>query len=425
MLLDIARVALAVGQDLYPERGVNDLDIGLSEQSDPCPRERLAFLAAAWPRLAGALRALESAPQVALVAQTRRAAPERARRVAPRAVLDALRGGDFVAAPDALPLARRLGGRLPRRIAETVALPCFDTPENRAVKGALAHFARDLAAISALAQTAGVPEAARDAERLRARFRGHLARPPWRDLPLPARVATLSPTMRAHPHYRLVHDTYRRYRQSFRFDWDNPVFFLPARETWLLYEYWGFFQTANALRAMGWRAVGAEGFALLRSGLQFSLAKGTASRIELVGPSGASISITYNREFPRVRGRGEAGWRSRSHTMRPDITLEAPDGRLLILDPKFKTYAQPGWESDDVHQMHAYRDAIVRNGERGRVRAAWLLYAGRVGGENRPVIAYPASTPEHRFGRGEIGALLLRPGGGGEFLRQILAGFLA
>ena len=430
LLLDIARVALAVGQDLYPERGVNDLDIGLSDQSDPCPRERLAFLAAAWPRLAHALRALESAPQAALVPETRRVAPERARRVAPGAVLDALRSGDFVLASDAVPLAsqatfvRRLGGRLPRRIAETVAVPCFDTPENRAVKGALAHFARDLAAISALAQTADAPDVAREAERLRVRFRGHLSRPPWRDLPLPARIAGFSPTLRAHPHYRLIHDTYRRYRQSFRFDWDNPVLVLPARETWLLYEYWGFFQAANALRALGWRAAGAENFALLRSGLRFSLAKGTASRIEFAGPRGETLILTYNREFPRAGKRGEAGWRSRSHTMRPDITLETSEGRLLILDPKFKTYAQPGWEADDIHQMHAYRDALVRNGERGRVRAAWLLYAGRASGENRRIVAYPVSTPAQPYGRGEIGALLLRPGDGGESLQQVIARFL-
>jgi len=416
LLADIARVALAVGQDLYPERGVNDLDIGTARQSDPCPRERLAFLLAAWPRLDAALRALESAPYTALIGRTRLVPSERARRVAPKAVLDALRTGDLVA-----PLTRRL----PRRVAETIALPSPDTPENRAVKGALAHFARDLSAISALAQAANVPEVAGDAERLRGRLRGHLLRPPWRDLPPPARFPILSPTLRAHPQYRLVHDTYRRYRQSFRFDWDNPVLVLPARETWLLYEYWGFFQVADALRALGWRAVGADGFALLRSGLRFSLARGTASRIAFAGTRGESLTLTYNREFPRAGARDETGWRSRSHAMRPDITLEI-GGRLVILDPKFKTYAQPGWEADDIHQMHAYRDALVRDGERNVVRAAWLLYAGRADGENRRVIAYPASTPAQSFGRGEVGALLLRPGDvGSDHLQAIIATFLS
>lgn len=422
LLADIARVALAVGQNLYPERGINDLDIAVRNGDDPCPRERLAFLTAAWPLVAPALCVIEAAPHVALVAQAFAVPTGRARRVAPRALLRAIRSGDFVPASEDTPLAARLRGRLPRRMEETVAAPSFDTPENRAVKAALAHFVRDLAAIAALARVAQARDIDADAERLRARVRRYLVRPPWRSLPLPTRLPRLSATSRAHPHYRLIHDTYRRYRESFRFDWDNPLFTLPARETWLLYEYWGFFQVADALHALGCRAADSDHFALHRSGLTFRLAKGEASRIDFVSPDRRALSLTYNREFARA-GRRQGGWRSRSHTMRPDITLER-DGRLLILDPKFKTYAQPGWEADDIHQMHAYRDAIVRDGERNIVQEAWLLYAGKQEQKNRPIIAYPASTPAAPFGRGEVGALLLRPGGDREPLRSVLSRFL-
>lgn len=422
LLVDIAAVALAVGQDLYPERGVNDLDIAAQTDGDPCPRERLAFLTAAWPRLSGALRVIEAAPYQRLIAETQSVPLARARRVTPSALLAAVRKGDFLPAPASVPLAARLGGRLPRRIDETAAAPCADTPENRAVKACLAHFARDLSALSALAQAAQAPEAAAEAAHLRVRVRHALVRAPWRALPLPAGVPALTPTLRAHPHYRLVYDTYRRYRQSFRFDWDNPLFVLPARQTWLLYEYWGFFQAAAALRELGCRVVRADTFALHRSGLTFTLAKGDASRLDLLAPDGRPLSLTYNREFARA-GRRADGWRSRSHAMRPDITLER-NGRLLILDPKFKTFAKPGWEADDIHQMHAYRDAITRDGERGVVSEAWLLYAGRVGGENRPVIAYPAPTRALPYGSGSVGALLLRPGGDTEPLTRLIARFL-
>ena len=44
----------------------------------------------------------------------------------------------------------------------------------------------------------------------------------------------------------------RRYRQSFQFDWANPLFALPSRETWRLYEAWGLFQVLEALLALGY-----------------------------------------------------------------------------------------------------------------------------------------------------------------------------
>jgi len=174
-------------------------------------------------------------------------------------------------------------------------------------------------------------------------------------------------------------------------------------------------------------------FALQRSGLTFALAKGHTSRLEFANADGTRrLTVTYNREFGRASSRAgdPADWRSRSHAMRPDITIER-DGRLLVLDPKFKTYARTGWEADDVHQMHAYRDAIVRGGDgagegdRG-VAAAWLLYAGRISGENRPVIAYPRATASRPFGTGRVGAVLLRPGEpeGAAALRGLLRAFL-
>ena len=92
--------------------------------------------------------------------------------------------------------------------------------------------------------------------------------------------------------------------------------------------------------------------------------------------------------------------------MRPDILLEC-GGRLLVLDAKFKTYAENSIGEDednlpltaDINQCHAYRDGILRRGI-PCVQAAWLLYPGRVAGGNRATIGYAGP---------EVGAILLRP----------------
>lgn len=440
LLSEIAAVALAVGRDLFPDADLNDLDIGESATANgepSCPRERLGFLQSVWPRVAGAVASLEAAPSVALRAGYRETALVRARRVAPADLLAALRSGEFVPAPiGASPLAARLGGRLPKRVRERVALPSADTPANRMVKAILVAFSRDLAAITELAAVGGVPSVAREAARLRRRVRSALRRAPWRTLPLiPGPIPSLPPSARAHGAYRLIHDAWRRYRRGFAFDWGNALFTLPQRDAWLLYEYWCLLAVTDALRRLGYRAVQADGFALSRAGLTFTLIRGRASAIRFADPDrGRVVTLTYNRAFPR--GRADAsGWHTRSHAMRPDLLLETAGG-AVVLDAKFRAYVpdptpwsgdeDPGVNLplvDDVNQMHAYRDGIRRGRERP-VRAAWLLYVGRAGGPNLPVIAYPEATPEAPFGEGEVGALLLRPGQGQDALAALLRALL-
>mgnify|MGYP000856548525 CR=1 FL=1 len=441
MLAEIARVALAIGRDVWPRHALTDLDVsgtGSDADADTCPRERLAFLEAVWPRADAALKLIESAPPTAVTPMTRVIASERARRVTPRAVLEAVRSGDLApagapedtATPPA-PLAARLGGRLPRRVAETAFEATHDTPANRGVKTLVAQWARDLAAVAERAEAVGEAGVATRALSLRRSLRAHLTAPdlPWRDLPLLPAVPPLPAALRGHGAYRSLHDQWRRYRESFAFDWSAPLFSLPARDTWLLYEYWCLFAVTDALREMGWRAAApADGFALTRDGLTFSLAPGATLRGNL--PGSGTLTLTYRRHFGRAGddGTGAAGarrWHSRSHALTPDITLERA-GRLLIFDAKFKTYAGKEWQTEDIRQMHSYRDAIRRgDAPAGAVTAAWLLYAGVATGPNRPVIAYPAATPDHPFGNGDVGALLLRPGDDGrplltEFLRRFL-----
>lgn len=441
MLADIAAVALALGKDLWPDRPPSDLDVGEGEPGrEACPRERIAFLESAWPRVSAALRLIEGSPPPAVAPAVQMTPTERARRVTPADVLAAAARGDLVetAAPQT-GLALRLGGRVPRRVAERVFLPTFDTPANRAVKAILAQIARDLAAVAELARASGAPDVAERASALLRSLRvHHLSVSPWSTLPPishAAAVPPLAPSLRTHGGYRALHDTWRRYRLGFGFDWANAWFTLPARETWRLYETWCLFAVADALRSLGWRATGAEGFALARGGLTFSVAPGAAVRwtFARAGEKRGVTTLTYARHFRSGGGSGDAtaGWHSRSHALTPDVTLEHA-GRLLVFDAKFKTYAGAEWHTEDIRQMHSYRDAIRAAGDAaepgggGSVDGAWLLYAGRADGASRPVIAYPASTPERPFGNGDVGALRLRPGddAGAERLRARVAAFL-
>ncbi len=441
MLAQIARVALAVGRDLYPSQDLDDLDIGAAQsKSDVCPRERLAFLVTAWSRLAHVLQIIETAPAVALVPGLREAKIEQGslKRATPSAVLAAVRSGDlFPVASGGSLLARRLGGRLPRRIAETVATPTTDTPINRAVKAILGQIARDLGQIAALAQATESPNVAREAETLREIVRRRLRRDPWQNLP-PVPVRNVYPPASA-PAYRYLFDQWRRYRGSFAFDWTNPLFTLPPRETWLLYEYSCLFTVAGALRDLGFRTLSADNFAMSRSGLTFTLEKGHTSRLVFHRKGGPRVTLFYNSNFPRTEAEDNHGWRSRSHSLRPDIVLEA-DGRLLIFDAKFKTYAEPSTAGDDerqntwqfrdgallpdLQQMHTYRDAIVRDGQGNVVSEAWLLYAGHRHLPNPEIVSYPRPTSAQPFGTGRVGALLIRPVMEPECLRNFLRWFL-
>jgi site-specific DNA recombinase len=70
-------------------------------------------------------------------------------------------------------------------------------------------------------------------------------------------------------------------------------------------------------------------------------------------------------------------------------------------------------------KMHAYRDAIVRQGE-GVVDAAWCLFPGPA--QDGPVvIAYPASSEREPFGRAGVGAVRMRPGEDHASLARLIA----
>lgn len=400
MLQDIAQVALAVGRRLYPDRCLDDLDIASgSLLSRKSPIERLGFISQILPPLSQAIEYIAASPLTAPMAQYHRVAPPgQARRV------------------DAAPLLKAIqSGHATRWMHETRTELSADTPENRCVFAFLRALRRDAIAIGRMAEAANEGEIKQTARACASRLLGLTQRMNWKDLSILDPGVTPTHRMLVHPVYTRVAEWIRRYRQSFAFDWTAPLFALPARETWRLYEAWGLLQTLNALQALGFSprrmetATSQVLFAIKQDRLLFQLAKGEESVITLTSPRGRHVKLFYNRPFISRQ-------QSLSRTMYPDITLEAEDGLIWILDPKFKTYAASGAEADDIDQMHAYRDAIVAGSGSKPVQRAWCLYVGQADHAARPVISYGVAA------QSVVGALCLRPGDavGVERLRQLL-----
>ncbi len=405
MLDHIARVSLAAGTRLFPGQPWQDLDVSAgSVAARKSPVERLAFIERALPVLEWAAAQIGRDPLADVVTQSRPVAPAlRARRVTTGALLQAVRRG-----PDL------------RSLEETVSVASRDTPENRAVKSFLRVLERDSTAIVRIAEAEEEAEAAGRAERCASRLRGILATPWWAEVGADGAAWLRPPTRRAagRPEYTMVSREMARCRAGFMFDWGHPWLTVPPRESWRLYETWCLFIVLDALRAGGWEPVAGAGgdtpdlFTVREGRLTFTPMTGRAGRVGLRSASGRRLSMVYNQTFAEGR-------HSLSHTMQPDITLASGD-RLWILDAKFKPYALPGEEGDDINQMHAYRDGIIGEGGQRAVARAWCLYAGQADAPNRSQLTYGRSE------EAAVGALCLRPGEADTFtaLCALLAGWL-
>jgi hypothetical protein len=400
MLAQIARVALAIGRDIDSEgRDFADRDVPLapSEGGKACPIERLAFLEAIYPKIAAALMAMSQSPPTGWQMVERRVPIDRVRvmRLTP-ALLRAV-----------VQNTQHQTGNA--RVSDFVRVPSFDTPSNRVLKTFLVKLRRDCGTTATLAENSGEMATARRALHLQTRLRGWLRTPVWQDLPLDGVLSAVNP-QHLSASQQVIFGFKRQYESGFCLDWHAPVFLLPSRLTWQLYEMWAFFAVCEALREMGFvcQNNGKEEspVKVTPSGVRIVLETGVASRLTMKDSDGARVSLYYQRSFGR-EAKGFSGWHSRSLACIPDLVLES-DGRLLIFDAKFKTYKESGAELFDIRQLHAYRDGIY-HGNRQAVVAAYLLYAGDVGGQSQPILAYPASTPEAPFGNEEVGGICFRP----------------
>ncbi len=427
LIEEIGEVAMTIGRDRDSEFGPLPARSGRTAGL-LTGQEQLAFLEAHLPILQAAIERIAADPLVFVVTTGQDVPFDRARRVTPRAVMQAAGRKTVDTKWSATGwLAERLSGRVPASLEEQVTVATTDTPENRWIAALLAGWRRDLASIAALARWTGDTAAASTAEGLLSRLRRLEAAEFLMDS---CRYAPAAPPPRLllDSRYRTLLKLDREHRRRLRIEWDAPAFTLPAREGWLLYETWCFLRTAAALMALGFRAVSGDSVQVRPGRLSLQLAKGRASRLRFSLRS-QLVELYYNRAFAGPSA-DEAQPGSRSHTMIPDICLECR-GRFLVLDAKYRSYDPPagpdsvyqaGALYEDVDKMHAYRDAIVRS-ERPVVDAAWCLFPGRT--EGPEIISYPTSSSHEPFGRAGIGALRLRPGRDYAPLAGLIASWLS
>lgn len=420
---DIQRFSLLLGREAGREE--EKLPASSVAASDlPSPWERLHRLAALRSRLESTLHGIAACPDSASVPEPRslpiyavRGKPATQSRLARRPTDQ--RAWLQATHPDSCETSSHL--------EETRTVPTLRTPSNRIAAEYLMELAQELHALHRLALFCEESEAAITAEGLLQSVRGWLRRSPFREsvsTPDRGRPYAEEALWRSAPAYRSLYRLIRTTRSGLHIDWsESAVLRFPALEAWHLYEIWCFLRVGVALRALGWRPVENDCLPIAPTGMRLRLAHGQASRIRFRAPDSASaadnLDLFYQPLFAsanRAPGTPTRGYRSLSHVMQPDIALER-DGRLLLLDPKYRSYTEPGDEQEDVDKMHAYRDAIVRvdvvsGNTVPAVDAAWCLFPGTPSlplSPPEPLRAYPAPTQEHPFGRAGVGALRLRP----------------
>ena len=427
---EISRFSLLLGREAQNSREGETVGAAFgASQAESSPLERLRLLTNLWPRLETALHAIAARPDSALISVSQSLPIHMARgNVATLAHL-ARDPADHCAWAQS---NRQADTAPPVRIHELRPIPTVQTAANRIATHFLKVLASETQALQRLALFCEEPAAAAVADRMHRNVRRWLQKTPFCECyspvesgPFPAFEALL----RCSPAYRSLYTILRAVEAGLSIDWsDSAVLRFPLLEEWHLFEMWCFLRVGIALREIGWKAVETDCLQIVATGLRLRLAHGKASRIRfrapnpkaMLSPSKAELDLMYQPLYPsanRTSALAQTGFRSLSHVMQPDIAV-VQNGRLLLLDPKYRPYGEFGAEQEDVDKMHAYRDAIVRtDANTGRtapaVDAAWCLFPGipaPASSLQDRLRAYPASTPNQPFGTAGVGALQVRPG---------------
>jgi predicted component of viral defense system (DUF524 family) len=339
--------------------------------SERAPREE---------RLGPSLAAILHDPHRRFERAPRRVPLERAGDVDASSILEIFAGGVVPAcgAASSLPLARDLGGHLPRTLRERAVVHDVDTPENRFV---LAFLDTALAVVRAVEQARGAGEGptsidnrlAHECRSLRAAIEAWLARPLWREVGRMTFVPVASTVLQRRRGYRDVLRHFSRLRLATRhlpLSQHQTRDLLEGRDIARLYELWTYFAVVDAMTTL----LGPPARASVHevSPFQVDVRKG----FTVAWPGG--YEAIYNACFDRAAKR-----RSYSLRLFPDVTLALPGGRVHLLDAKFKLRWMDAREEsaagsrpestskeEDIYKMHAYRDAIAD------AQSAWILYPG-------------------------------------------------
>jgi hypothetical protein len=425
---DIHHFSLLLGREAQHGSG-ETVAATAAAQSDRSPWEHLQRTAHLWPRLEAALTAIAACPDSAAIAEPRSLPIHTARGDPSTLARLARTPADHQAWLRTRTTTERAD---PARIREPRATHTFRTAPNRIAVGLLRNLLREMEALHRLALFCEEPTAAATADRLTRSLRHWLRATPFCECePTEAKQDARGPEilLRASPAYRSLYVVRKDLQSGLHVDWsDSAALRFPVLEAWHLFEIWSFLRVGMALHSLGWRAVETDCLRITPSGLHLRLARGSASRLRFRAPGstkastemGTDLDLLYQPLFVsanRTSTLPQEGFRSLSHVMQPDIALRR-NGRLLLLDPKYRAYREVGEEQEDVDKMHAYRDAIVRTDTAtGRtvpaVDAAWCLFPGAPlspFSRAEPLRAYPASTPEQPFGTAGVGAVRIRPG---------------
>lgn len=317
--------------------------------------------------------------------------------------------------------AKRSKPIFPLRAAGTRSRVNHDTPENRFIKYLLSDIEQVCVTLST---DQGIPEKVQhEADELLKAVRRQLLHPFFRGVGVLGYFPSSSPTLVSRRGYRELYAMFLRSRSGVRHlfeDLAQESMFIDLKDVALLYEYWVFYHTAVAL--LGRHAVVHEQQVVIKNG----------RLVQAIEVGNTDVRIAFNKTYSRRTGG------SYSLMLRPDIciTINKDDGdQLFILDAKYRStrtsdlslssepsgddsavhqsddhperaVAQRIVNTEDLHKMHCYMDAI-----RG-VRAAVVIYPG-----SSPVF-YSRDCPNgatqsftaYRKGLSGVGAAPLSPG---------------
>jgi predicted component of viral defense system (DUF524 family) len=311
------------------------------------------------------------------------------------------------------PLAKRLGGQLPEEVKVRPFLHSTDNPENRFVCGVLDTMIELLRRFERIARAEARASAVlniRDSQEIVAYLRrcrhhrvlAHL-RPRFE---LPPHSAVL----RSRPGYRQLLNLHSDLQGRSRAAPHDAQRLLESRDAATLYEYWCFVRIVDRLEELLGLPLSRDRFKASPLGTELNW----GYRV-----SWGEVTAVYNASFSRPAGGDpRPGLDSYSLRLRPDIVLKGPDGRLNLFDAKLKlrflgalatTGVEPGgtgpeetFKPEDLHKMHAYRDALG-------AESVWVLYPGSA--TRRAEFAAPPRSDDPLTSRFQgVGAISLNPG---------------
>ena len=297
---------------------------------------------------------------------------------------------------------------LPSQISETHVQVDYNTYENRFIRRFLSSMHRDLSTISNLAEVQGAQQVRVDAETL---MHGVSELLQYAFLKYSSPMGSIGQASNLHrrPYYHQIYEIYRYYDRIFNFDWSNPVFKLPLRRTWLLYEYWMFFKVIEILKNLGFVLVKDRVTLFFEDAdakLTLELPKGQPSVLELWRESDdALVTMLYSGET--VDGTFINPGDGAYHPINPAVFLMS-EGKGYVFEVKFKQYTTRSSWHDDLDRLHTYRDALGRDGT--VVQEAWCVYPGPgVDGDMETSAPNSMQQPDGSRPGGGVGLVAVHP----------------